>query len=154
MRVTTFVLTGFACLALVGAAAAAPPAPGQALYPETVPGAGLTGVAGAQATVRHVVRGSGSVGSALFTIDVGRGNSVVYFDAARHLRFHALHIGFVRFADNTATLGGIGLLNRHRVAFTVYAIHNAQPGIDVFRIAWLHGVSMGGRVADGSVFIR
>ena len=54
MKLTTLVLTGAACMALAAAAPAVaaprddfPPAPqGQALYPETVDGAGLTGVAG------------------------------------------------------------------------------------------------------------
>ena len=55
--------------------------------------------------------------------------------------------------NNTAKLRGVGLLNHRRVAFAVFAVHNAQPGIDVFHISWLHGLSLGGRV-HGSVFIR
>jgi hypothetical protein len=162
MKLTTFVLTGAACLALaaVGPAAAAPraatpPAPaGQALYPETIPGAGLGGVAGAQIVLQDVVRGSGSIGAASFRIEVGSGSTVVYVDPVRSLRFRSLHIGTVRFVDNTAKLQGIGLLNERRVAFTVYAVHNAQPGVDLFHIAWLHRASLGGRVFGGSVFIR
>jgi hypothetical protein len=161
MKLTTLVLTGTACVALAAAAPAAaaprddfPPAPqGQALYPETVAGAGLTGVAGTQATVHHVVIGKGTIGAALFRINVGQGNSVVYVDSTRKLRFHSLRITAVDFVDNTAKLRGIGLLNDRKVTFSVFAVHNAQPGIDVFHISWLHGASLGGRV-HGSVFIR
>ncbi|HWX08785.1 MAG TPA: hypothetical protein VNY33_02310 [Gaiellaceae bacterium] len=159
MKLTTLVLTGAACLALAaaGPAAAAPndaTPPGQALYPETVPGAGLGGVAGTQFVLRHLVRGSGSIGAARFRIDSGRANTVVYVDPSRNLQFRSLHIGAVRFVDNTAKLQGIGLLNQRRVGFTVFAVHNAQPGVDLFRIAWLHAASLGGRVFGGSVFIR
>jgi hypothetical protein len=161
MKLTTLVLTGAACLALAAGPAAAaprdatPPAPaGQALYPETVPGAGLAGVAGTQFVLQHRVLGSGSIGTANFRVDIGRNNTVVYADPVRNLHFRALHIGSVSFVDNTAKLRGIGLLNQRRVSFTVFAVHNAQPGVDLFHIAWLNGASVGGRVFGGSVFIR
>ena len=161
MKLTTLVLTGAACLALVAGPAAAaprdatPPVPGgQALYPETVPGAGLGGVAGTQFVLQHRVLGRGMIGTAVFRVDIGRNSTVVYVDPVRNLRFRALHIGAVSFVDNTAKLQGIGLVNHRRVGFTVFAVHNAQPGVDVFRIAWLHGASLGGRVFGGSVFIR
>ncbi|MCW2977307.1 MAG: hypothetical protein JWM06_2588, partial [Actinomycetia bacterium] len=77
MKTRILMLTGAACLALAAAGPGAsaprdnlPPAPeGQALSPEIVPGAGLTGVAGAQATIRHVVRGQGLTGAARFRVD-------------------------------------------------------------------------------------
>jgi hypothetical protein len=161
MKITTLALTGAACLALAAAApAAAAPrddsAPqGQALYPETVPGAGLSGVAGAQATIRHVVRGTGFTGAALFRVDLNRSASkVLYRDPARRIAFSSLEVGSVRFVENKATLRGIGLLNHRRVAFTAVGVHNALPGIDVFRISWNHGAGLGGRVVRGSLFIR
>lgn len=155
MKTSTLATTALASVALALAApAAAAPQQGQALYPETIPGAGLTGVAGAQATLSHIVIGTGSVGTARFHIDVGRANTVVYVDPAAGLRFRALHIGSVNFVDNTARVRGIGLLNQRRVGFTVFAVHNFQAGVDVFHIAWLRGASHGGRVVGGSVFIR
>jgi hypothetical protein len=159
MKITTLALTGAACLALAAAAPAAaaprdesPQAPaGQALYPETVPGAGLTGVAGEQATIRHTVRGTGLAGRALFRIDTVK---VLYVDSIRKLTFTSLKIGSVLFVDNKVTLRGVGLLNHRRVPFTAVGVHNELPGVDVFRISWNHGAGLGGRVVTGSVFIR
>jgi hypothetical protein len=163
MKITTLALTGAACLALAAAAPAAaaprddsPQAPaGQALYPETVPGAGLSGVAGAQATIRHTVRGTGFTGAALFRIDLNRpAAKVLYVDPIRKITFTSLAVGSVRFAGNKATLQGTGLLNHRRVAFTAVGVHNELPGVDVFRIFWNHGTGLGGRVVRGSLFIR
>jgi hypothetical protein len=158
MKITTLALTGAACLVLAAAAPAAAdtqaPA-GQALYPETVPGAGLSGVAGAQATIRHTVRGTGFTGAALFRIDLSRpAAKVLYVDPIHKLTFTSLKVASVRFADNTATLQGVGLLNHRRVPFTAVGVHNELPGIDVFRISWNHGAGLGGRVVHGSLFIR
>jgi hypothetical protein len=162
MTTKSLIAGGAACLALAVAApaVAAPrdtplPAPpqGQALSPELVPGAGLTGVAGAQATIRRIVRGTGLTdsGAARFRIAPGR---VSYVDPTRNVVFSSLKLASVRFGQNTATLKGIGLLNHRRVPFTVVAVHNALPGVDVLHIAWSHGASLGGRVVAGSVFIR
>ena len=159
MKITTLALTGAACLALAAAAPAAaaprddsPQAPaGQALYPEVVPGAGLSGVEGAQATIRHIVRGTGFTGAALFRMNLGK---VQYIDPIRKLRFTSLKVGSVQFVENKATLHGVGLLNHRRVAFTAVGVHNELPGIDVFRISWNHGAGLGGRVLNGSLFIR
>jgi hypothetical protein len=159
MKITTLALTGAACLALAAAAPAAaaprdagPQAPaGQALYPETVPGAGLTGVAGAQATIQHTVRGIGLAGTALFRINAAK---VLYVDATRKLTFASLKVGSVLFVDNKVTVRGIGLLNHRRVPFTAVGVHNELPGIDVFRISLNHGAGLGGRVVRGSLFIR
>lgn len=162
MKITTLALTGAACLALAAAApAAADPAPadqapvGQSLYPETVPGAGLSGVAGAQATIRHIVRGTGFTGAATFRVDLGRpAAKVLYLDPTRKISFSSLQVGSVQFVDNKATLHGVGLLNHRRVAFTAVGVHNELPGVDVFRISLNHGVALGGRVVRGSLFIR
>lgn len=159
MNSKTLIACGAACLALAAAApvAAAPRDTasdrGQALAPEVVPGAGLSGVAGAQATIRHTVHGTGftGAGTALFRVDLGK---VVYIDPARRLRFTSLSVGSARFVENSATLRGIGLLNHRRVAFTAVGVHNELPGIDVFRISWNHGAGHGGRVVRGSLFVR
>jgi hypothetical protein len=157
---------GAACCALLIAAAPAaattrddvPAAPqGQALSPELVPGAGLTGVAGAEATIVRVVRGQGLTesGAARFRIDLAKpAGHLSYVDATRHIVFSAVRLGSVRLGENTATLKGVGILNRKRVPFTAFVVHNALPGVDVFRIAWSHGAAHGGRVVQGSVFIR
>jgi hypothetical protein len=164
MTISRLVLTGTAVLALAAAPAAAatrddaPLAPaGQALFPETVPGAGLTGVAGAQATIAHVVRGAGfaGTGTARFRVDLSRSaGKVLYVDPSRRLTFTSLTIGSVRFVDNTATLHGVGLLNHRRVPFTAVGVHNALAGVDLFRISWNRGAANGGRVLGGSLFIR
>ena len=154
MKITTLALTGAACLALAAAAPAAADT-GQALYPETVPGAGLSGVAGAQATIRHTVRGTGFTGAALFRIDLSRpAGKVLFVDPIRKITFTSLTVASVRFVDNKATLQGVGLLNHRRVPFTAVGVHNELPGIDLFRISWNHGVGLGGRVVHGSLFIR
>jgi hypothetical protein len=165
MTTKSLIAGGAACLALAVAAPAVagprdtPPTPpqGQALSPEVVPGAGLSGVAGAQATIRRVVRGQGltSAGMARFRIDLSRPSAKLsYVDASQKLAFSSLSVASVRFGQNAATFKGIGLVNHRRVPFTVVAVHNALPGVDVFRIAWSHGASLGGRVVSGSVFIR
>jgi hypothetical protein len=152
MRTRTLITSGVACLALVAAApAAADEFHGTALYPETVPGAGLTGVAGQQATIRRVLRGTGSTATAAFQIGTTK---LVYADAAKNLRFHALRISTVRFGTNDATLTGVGLLNGRRTAFTALAVHNALPGVDTIRISLNKRASLGGRVLNGSIFIR
>jgi hypothetical protein len=156
---------GAACCALIVAApvAAAPrddapiPPEGQALSPEVVPGAGLTGVAGAQATIRRVVRGQGltDAGAARFRIDLAKpAADLSYVDATRHIVFRAVHLDSVRLGPNSAKLRGIGILNQKRVPFTAVAVHNALPSVDVFRISWSRGAGHGGRVSQGSVFIR
>jgi hypothetical protein len=163
MKITTLALTGAVCLALAAAAPAAaasrddsPQQPaGQALSPEVVPGAGLAGVAGTQITILHVVRGTGSTGAASFSVNLGRASGkVLYADPLRKITFTSLSVGSVRFADNTATLHGVGLVNHRRVAFTAVGVHNQLPGIDVFRISWNHGAGHGGRIVRGSLFIR
>ncbi len=116
-----------------------------------MPGAGLSGVEGAQATIRHIVRGTGFTGAALFRMNLGK---VQYIDPIRKLRFTSLKVGSVQFVENKATLHGVGLLNHRRVAFTAVGVHNELPGIDVFRISWNHGAGLGGRVLNGSLFIR
>jgi hypothetical protein len=145
---TTLLAVAIALAAATPAAAVSPPAPeGQALYPETV---AAHGVAGAQKTIVRLVRGSGVLASgARFTL----GASNVDYEAPG-LTFKALRISFVRFGVNAVKLRGTGVVNGARVPFAAVGVHNALPGVDVFRIDWNHGAARGGRVAEGSVFIR
>ncbi|MES1246278.1 MAG: hypothetical protein ABUS54_01230, partial [Actinomycetota bacterium] len=65
-----------------------------------------------------------------------------------------LKVSRVAFGVNAVKLRGTGLLAGRRVAFTAVGVHNALPEVDVFRIAFGHGASLGGVVTSGSVFIR
>jgi hypothetical protein len=152
MSSRTLISSGAACLALAAAApAAADEFHGTPLYPETVAGAGLSGVAGQQATIRRVLRGTGQTASVTFQVGTKR---LVFADVTRNLRFHSLRIAAVRFGTNDAKLQGVGLLNGRRVGFTAVAVHNALPGVDTLRISLNRGASLGGRVVQGAVFIR
>jgi hypothetical protein len=145
----TLIAAGLAACALA-APAAADSGPGYtALYPEVVPGAGLAGVAGASHTILRQAAGHGLVGSAAFTLSPSR---VSY--TAGMLHFRSLGVRTVLFGENAVKLRGTGLLNGRRVAFTAVGVHNALPGVDVFRIGWNHGATHGGVVTSGLVFIR
>lgn len=134
--------------AALGALALAVPASADTstpLYPETVPGAGLGGVAGAQYTVVRQASGSGLVGNVAFRL------------TTKHVAFggfHSLKVSKVLFGLNAVKVRGTGLLAGRRVAFTAVGVHNAMPGIDVFRLQLNHGASIGGIVTSGAVFVR
>ena len=134
--------------AALGACALAAPAYADTvtpLYPETIPGAGLGGVAGASYTIVRQVSGTGTAGGATFRISP---KGVTYG------AFRSLRVANVLFGLNAVKLRGTGLVHGRRVAFTAVGVHNALPGVDVFRLAWNHGASLGGVVTSGSVFIR
>jgi hypothetical protein len=137
------IAVGALALALAGPATAEPGY--TALYPETVPGAGLVGFAGATHTIVRLAHGGGMVGSVPFSLVKTR---VVYG------RFRSTRIRTTLWGLNAVKLRGTGVVNGRTVAFTAVGVHNALPGVDVFRIAWNHGASVGGRVTTGSVFIR
>jgi hypothetical protein len=139
-----------AALAAFALAAPAFADPGYtALYPETVAGAGLSGVAGAEHTIVRQAAGHGLVGTAAFTLT---SNRVAY--SARGVHFASLAVRTVLFGQNAVKLQGTGLVNGHRVTFTAVGVHNARPGVDVFRLGWNHGATHGGVVTSGIVFIR
>jgi hypothetical protein len=144
----------FSAAALAAFALAAPAAAGNApgytaLYPETVAGAGYSGVAGAQHTIVRQAAGHGLVGTAAFTLTPSR---VTYTLGAMH--FRSLGVRTVLFGLNAVKLQGTGLLNGRRVSFTAVGVHNARPGVDVFRLGWNHGAAHGGAVTSGLLFIR
>ena len=122
---------------VVGSLAARAPAdPGYtALYPETVPGPGLG----------HLATGHGQAGGAAFTLSQAR----VTYGA-----FRSLAVRRVRFGRNAVRLAGVGLVHGRRVPFVAVGVHNALPGVDVFRIAWNRGASFGGVVTSGLLFVR
>ena len=136
------VAAAFGALALAAPAYADTATP---LYPETIPGAGLSGVAGASHTIVRQASGTGFVGGVAFRLSPTR----VTFGA-----FRSLHVSKVVFGLNAVKLRGTGLVHGRRVAFTAVGVHNAMPGVDVFRLAWNHGGSVGGIVTSGAVFIR
>jgi hypothetical protein len=142
-------MTKLTIATLFGALALAAPAfadPGStALYPETIPGAGLSGVAGASHTIVRQVVGHGLVGATAFRLTP---STVVYGS------FRSLKVQTVRFGTNAVKLRGVGLVAGRRVSFTAVGVHNAAPGVDVFRVAWNHGAALGGVVTRGLLFIR
>ena len=152
MTCRTLIASGVAFLALAAAApASADEFHGTPLFPETVPGAGLSGVAGAQASIVRTLRGSGATATALFAVQK---NKVIFVDTTKSLRFRSLHVQTVTFGMNEARLEGVGLLNGRRVGFTALAVHNQVPGVDVLRVSLGNRVGLGGRVVKGSIFIR
>jgi hypothetical protein len=138
----TIITAGLGALVLAAPAFADTATP---LYPETVPGAGLNGVAGASHTIVREASGSGLVGSIAFRLSPTR---VAYG------RFHSVKVSKVLYGLNAVKVRGTGVVAGRRVSFTAVGVHNAMPGIDVFRLAWDHGASVGGIVTSGSVFIR
>ena len=138
----TFIAAALGALALAAPAYADTATP---LYPETIPGAGLNGVAGASYTIIRHAAGSGRIGAVPFHLSAGR----VTFGS-----FRSLSVSKVQFGLNAVKLRGVGLVDGRRVAFTAVGVHNAMPGVDVFRLAWNHGASVGGIVTSGAVFIR
>lgn len=138
------IATLFGVLALAAPAAYADPG-STALYPETIPGAGLNGVAGASHTIVRQLVGHGIAGGVAFRL---ASSKVVYGS------FRSLEVRTVRFGTNAVKLRGVGLVHGRRVSFTAVGVHNAAPGIDIFRLAWNHGAAVGGIVTRGLVFIR
>jgi len=151
MNLKALISIGVACLALVAVApAAADNAPCcTSFYPETVDGAGLSGVAGAQASIVRALRGGGATAGATFTVSK---RSLVL--ATSSLSFRSLRVQTLRFGSNDATMKGVGLLNGRRVSFKAVAVHNALPGVDTLRVSLGTRAAVGGRVLEGSIFIR
>lgn len=117
----------------------------QSLSPEIVPGAGLSGVAGASHAIVRELSGNGVVAGTAFRLTP---------KAVRFGEFRSLKIRTVLFGQNAVKLRGTGIVAGRRVGFTAVGVHNALPEVDIFRIAWNHGASHGGLVTSGSVFIR
>lgn len=145
----TFTAAALAAFALAAPAAASSNPGYTALYPETVPGAGLGSVAGVSHTIVRQAAGHGLAGAGSFTLSA---THVTY--SLGSLQFRSLGVPTVLFGQNAVKLRGTGLLNGRRVSFTAVGVHNARPGVDVFRLGWNHGATHGGVVTSGLVFIR
>lgn len=135
--------------AVLGALAVAAPAfadPSTTqLYPETIPGAGLHGIAGVSYTIERHAAGRGLVGSVAFRLTPSK----VTYGA-----FRSVKVTTTLFGLNAVKLRGIGIANGRRVAFTAIGVHNSMPGVDVFRVTWNHGAALGGIVTSGSILVR
>lgn len=154
MRFTKVVLTGACALALAAPALAdLTPPPGQALSPELVPGAGLSGVAGVHAVRFRYVRGLGVTASGSFRVDfsAGPGNKVVLVRGTTPV-FRALRFTSMRWAANAVRISGIGLVAGTRVRFTALAVDEGRR--DVFKLDWAHRASLGGSLLHGALVIR
>ncbi|MGH3049244.1 MAG: hypothetical protein ACRDLK_03725 [Gaiellaceae bacterium] len=101
-----------------------------------------------------LVRVRGSKGKATFSIDFRRGQNrkVLYRDRAQRLHFHSLRLLRVRYGAHFALVKGLGMVDGRKVHFTARAIDRGLRG-DVFRIAWTHGHTRGGKLVHGSVIV-
>jgi hypothetical protein len=147
-----------AALALAAPAlAAAPPLPpvpqGQALSPEVVPGAGLSGVAGVRAAHYRHVRAAGVTAAGAFRVDFGAGpgHKIVLARNGAPV-FRALRFTSMRWAARAVVMSGIGLAAGMRVHFTALAVDNGKRG--VFRLDWSHRAGLGGALLQGAVVIH
>ncbi len=150
-----FALVVVAALALAGPAFADQPAlpPGQALSPEIVPGAGLSGVAGIFAVRYRFVHALGVTPSGSFRVDfaAGPGNKIVLVRGGTPV-FRALRFTSMRWAARSVVISGIGLVAGNRVHFTALAVDGGRR--DVFRLDWAHGAWLGGVLSHGAVVIH
>ncbi|HEY2073889.1 MAG TPA: hypothetical protein VGG88_09980, partial [Gaiellaceae bacterium] len=136
-----------ALIALVSLLLAAPaladqaPPQGQALSPEVVPGAGLSGVAGVRATRFRVVHAAGLTSAGSFRIDfaAGPGSKIVLRRGSTPV-FRAVRFTSMQWSAKSVLMQGVGLAGSVRVRFTALAVDGGRR--DVFRIAWQHRASL------------
>ncbi|HEX5246134.1 MAG TPA: hypothetical protein VFW41_03285 [Gaiellaceae bacterium] len=129
------------------------PPQGQALSPEIVPGAGLSGVAGVRAARFRFVRAAGVVPTATFRIDfaAGPGAKIVLHRGSTQL-FRALSFTSMRWAAKSVLMQGVGVADGARVRFSALAVDGGAR--DVFRISWQHRATLGGVLSSGAVVIH
>lgn len=153
MRLVLVVVAALALGLAVPALADQPPPPGQALSPEVVPGAGLSGVAGIRAVRYRFVRALGVTPAGSFRVDfaAGPGNKIVLVRGGTPV-FRALRLTSMRWASRAVLISGIGLASGNRVRFTALAVDGG--GRDVFRLDWSHGAGLGGALTHGAVVIH
>ena len=156
MQVRALLLAA-ACAVVLAAPALADqqpqPPPGQALSPELVPGAGLSGVAGIRVTRYRTVHALGATAAGSFRIDFGAGpgNKIVLVRRGAPV-FRALRFTSMRWTANAVQVQGIGLVGGRRVHFSAFAVDGAKR--DVFQLDWLHHAALGGVLTHGSVVIH
>jgi len=149
------VLLSAACALALAAPAFADqqPQPGQALSPEIVPGAGLSGVAGIKATRYRTVHALGVTSAGSFRVDFGAGpgNKVVLVRGGSPV-FRALRFTSMRWTANAVQMQGLGLAGGRHVRFSAFAVDGGKR--DVFRLDWRHHAALGGVLTHGSVVIH
>ena len=154
MRIRSILLAGICALAPAAPALAdqAPP-PGQALSPEVVLGAGLSGVAGVKAARYRVVSALGITSAGSFRVDFGAGpgNKLVL---VRHgvLLFRALRFTSMRWAARAVVIAGVGVAGGAQVRFHALVVDGGRR--DVFKLAWGGRASVGGPLSHGSIVIH
>ncbi|HZQ90071.1 MAG TPA: hypothetical protein VFA42_08675 [Gaiellaceae bacterium] len=144
-----------AVLAFAAPAFADQPRPpqGQPLAPETVPGAGLSGVAGVRAARYRTVRATGVVAAGRFRLDFAAGpGAKLVLGSGNATVFRALRFTSMRWTANAVAMKGIGIASGQRVRFTALAVDGARH--DVFRVDWRHRAALGGPLLQGAVVIH
>jgi hypothetical protein len=149
------VLLSAACALVLAAPALADqqPPPGQALSPQIVPGAGLSGVAGIHATRYRTVRALGVTPAGSFRVDFGAGpgNKIVLVRHGAPV-FRALRFTSMQWTANAVHVQGVGLVGNRRVRFSAFAVDGGKR--DVFEVDWQHGATIGGVLQHGFVVIH
>jgi hypothetical protein len=154
MRFRAVLVAGAAGLALSAPAfAGQSPPQGQALSPEIVPGAGLSGIAGVRAARYRFVRALGVTSAGSFRVDfaAGPGNKIVLVRSGTPV-FRALRFTSMRWASRSVLMSGVGLAAGKRVHFTALAVDGGRR--DVFRIDWGHRAWLGGVLSHGAIVIH
>jgi hypothetical protein len=153
MRLALVVAVALAVAAPALAGQLPPPPSGQALSPEVVPGAGLSGRAGVRVTRYRFVRASGSTAAGTFRLDfrAGPGDKLVLARGGVPV-FRALRFTSMRWAAHAVLMSGTGIAGTSRVHFTALAVDAGSH--DVFRIDWSHRAGLGGALLRGGVVIH
>lgn len=146
-------LVAVAALILAVPALADQAPPGQALSPEIVPGAGLSGVAGVRAARFRVVHAFGTTSAGTFRVDfaAGPGAKIVLLRGSAPV-FRALRFTSMRWAATSVLMQGVGIADGARVRFSALAVDGGTR--DVFRISWQHRAALGGVLSSGAVVIH
>ncbi|HEX5246007.1 MAG TPA: hypothetical protein VFW41_02625 [Gaiellaceae bacterium] len=154
MRFRAVLVAGAVGLALSAPAFAGQgPPQGQALSPEIVPGAGLSGIAGVRAARYRFVRALGVTSAGSFRVDfaAGPGNKIVLVRSGTPV-FRALRFTSMRWASRSVFMSGVGLVAGKRVHFTALAVDGGRR--DVFRVDWGHRAWLGGVLSHGAIVIH
>jgi hypothetical protein len=146
-------LVALAALALAAPAFADQSPQGQALSPQIVPGAGLSGVAGVRASRFRVVHAFGVTSAGTVRVDfaAGPGNKIVLRRGSTPV-FRAVRFTSMRWTASSVLMQGIGVAGGIRVRFTALAVDGGAR--DVFKVAWRHRAALGGVLSSGAVVIH
>ena len=153
MRIRSALLAGLCALALAAPALADQAPPGQALSPEIVSGAGLSGVAGVHAARYRVVHALGITSAGSFRVDFGAGpgNKLVLVRRGVPL-FRALRFTSMRWTAHAVLIAGVGVAGSAQVRFHALVVDGGRR--DVFKIGWGRRASVGGPLSHGAIVIH